>query len=154
MPEARSLEEKRLSALHALEIVASGNDPAMDQICALACDIFGVPVALVTLLDEEHQWLKARCGLDVESTPREDAFCNYTILADDVLVVPNALEDERFASNPLVTGGLNIRFYAGAPLELELGIRLGALCLIDYEPRSFSQADRKRLAQLAVLVVS
>lgn len=126
----------------------------MDQICALACDIFSVPVAVVTLLDAEHQWLKARCGLDVESTPRGVAFCNYTIQSDDVLVVPNALEDKRFASNPLITDGLKIRFYAGAPLELEPGIRLGALCLIDYEPRSFSEQDRHRLAQLALLVVS
>ncbi|HEY0033740.1 MAG TPA: sensor domain-containing diguanylate cyclase, partial [Devosia sp.] len=148
-----SVELRRLGVLNELGIIA-GADPGIDQICALAGDIFGMPIAVVTLLDKEHQWLKARQGVDIEFLPRETAFCNFTILADDVLVVPDASLDERFASNPLVVGEPHIRFYAGAPLEWEPGIRLGALCVIDSELRAFSDSDRRRLAQLAELVVA
>ncbi len=145
-------EERRLRALLALEIITSGPDPVMDQICALASDMFDVPVALVTLLDEKHQWFKATCGLDADRMPREQAFCNHTILSDEVLVVPDARSDDRFASNPFVTGAPHVCFYAGAPLRLEPGIRPGALCIIDSKPRSFTARDQHRLAQLALLV--
>jgi diguanylate cyclase (GGDEF)-like protein len=148
-----SLEERRLGILNALDIIA-GTDPGMDRICTLASDMFGMPIAIVTLLDEERQWLKARSGIDVAFLPRETAFCNYTILGDEVLVVPDALADERFAADPLVTGEPHFRFYAGAPLEWEPGIRLGALCVIDTERRSFSDAERRRLVHLAHLVVA
>jgi GAF domain-containing protein len=84
----------------------------------MARDIFGAPISLVTLIDSNMQWLKARCGLDIKSTPREVAFCNHTIAADDILIVPDAQQDEGFACNPLVTGAPFIRFYAEAPLIL------------------------------------
>lgn len=149
----RFVEDRSLSVLRALAL-PSENDLGMDQICALASDMFDVPIALVTLLDEEYQWLIARYGFDVERLPRNTAFCNFTILGEGVFVVPNAPEDERFAGNALVTGAPHIRFYAGAPLEWEPGIRLGALCVIDTEARSLSLVKQRRLAQLARLVVA
>ncbi len=149
----RFVEDRSLSVLRALALT-SENDLGMDQICALASDMFDVPIALVTLLDEEYQWLIARYGFDEERLPRSTAFCNFTILGEGVFVVPNAPEDERFARNALVTGAPHIRFYAGAPLEWEPGIRLGALCVIDTEARSFSLVKQRRLAQLARLVVA
>lgn len=149
----RFVEDRSLSVLRALAL-PSENDLGMDQICALASDMFDVPIALVTLLDEEYQWLIARYGFDVERLPRNTVFCNFTILGEGVFVVPNAPEDERFAGNALVTGAPHIRFYAGAPLEWEPGIRLGALCVIDTEARSLSLVKQRRLAQLARLVVA
>lgn len=147
------VEQRRLNVLDDLGII-SGTDVWMDRICALASDIFGMPIAVVTLLDKERQWLKARHGIDAQFLPRETAFCNHTILSDAVLVIPDALEDGRFASNPMVVGEPHIRFYAGAPLEWGPGVRLGALCVIDSELRSFSETDKRRLAQLADLVVA
>ncbi|MDX6807383.1 putative bifunctional diguanylate cyclase/phosphodiesterase [Terrihabitans rhizophilus] len=147
------IEQRRLNVLKALEVIP-GDDPVMDQICALASDLFDTPIALVTLLDEDHQWLKARHGLTDNFLPRDTAFCNHTIIGDDVLVVHDALQDGRFADSPLVTEGPRVRFYAGAPLEWEPGIRLGALCVIDTKPRSFSTVEKRRLEQLALLVVA
>ena len=96
----------------------SGHRPGagFDRLVSLAARLFNVPIALVSLVDDERQWFKARCGLDVEQTPRSISFCVYAILGDDVMVVPDATLDPRFAENPLVTGGPRIRFYAGAPL--------------------------------------
>jgi GAF domain-containing protein len=113
-----------------------------------------VTTALVMLIDKESQIIKARAGLNVESTPRSVAFCNYTIRTDAVLVVPDATLDPRFATNPLVTGEPFIRFYAGAPLIYLDEIRLGSLCLIEPRPRQFSLGDKAELTQMAEEVVS
>lgn len=128
--------------------------PALDAICETARERFDVPIALVTLLDGERQLFGGRSGTERTQTPRSDAFCNYTILSDEIFVVPDALSDPRFANNPLVTGEPHIRFYAGAPLIYLKEIRLGALCLLDHRPRQFSLGDRAELAELADLVVS
>jgi response regulator RpfG family c-di-GMP phosphodiesterase len=106
-------------------------------------------MALVSLVDENRQWFKAKCGLTACETGRDVAFCSHAILQDDVLVIPNAPEDPRFADNPLVTGPPNIRFYAGAPLKDVNDFALGTLCLIDDKPRDFDESQRKQLKKLA-----
>lgn len=142
-------EQERLQALDNLRLVDTPRNPAFDSLCEEARRHFGVPICLVSLLTRDRQWLKAVQGLAVSETPRDVAFCNYTILQDEVFVVPDALTDDRFRTNPLVTGTPFIRFYAGAPLLYRNNIRLGAFCLIDTRPRSFSRGDRAELAVFA-----
>lgn len=142
-------EAERLRILSEIGLLDSGADPSLDRICQQAREHFRVPICALTLLTHDLQVFKARQGLDSESTPRNVAFCNYTIMSDDVLVVEDALADPRFANNPLVTGAPFIRFYAGAPLIYLREIRLGALCLVDTQPRSFSRGDQAELALLA-----
>jgi hypothetical protein len=146
-------EALRLTALHRLQILDTPPEPAFDRIAGIAQEVFRVPVALVSLIDESRQWFKAKCGLDVPGTPRDQAFCTHTILHDTVFVVEDARANPTFAGNPLVVGPPFIRFYAGAPLTVAPGIRLGSLCIIDSEPRTFDPDDVRRLAGLAQIVV-
>jgi GAF domain-containing protein len=146
-------EEARLSALHGLAALDTAFEPALDELVRFAGERFAVPIALVSLVDEDRQWFKARLGLDVCETAREHAFCDHAIRADAVMVVPDARLDPRFRDNPFVTGPPFIRFYAGAPL-VHLGERVGTCCLIDTAPRAFSRADREDLETLAGAVVA
>ncbi len=147
-------EEERLRELYAYELIGTGKNDQVDRICALTQDIFKVPVALVTLLDRDEQSFLSSCGLAGEGTSRRDAFCNYTILSDDVFIVNDATKDPRFATNPLVTGAPGIRFYAGAPLTVSEGISLGSLCVIDFAPRHFTEAEAAHLLLLAGMVIN
>ena len=146
-------EPDRLRILRGSGLLDAKPSPAIDAICLEAQRHFGVATALVTLLDEDWQTFKAKQGIDLNGTVRELAFCNYTILADAVFVVPDAASDPRFAQNLLVTGPPFIRFYAGGPLVFQAGIRLGALCLIDPKPRNFSLGDCAELLEMAERVV-
>ncbi|MFY9292148.1 MAG: GAF domain-containing protein [Methylorubrum rhodinum] len=148
----RQNESRRLAALYRLQLLDTPPEPAFDRITQLAQRLFDVPIALLSLLDEDRQWFKAKCGLDVSGTPREQAFCNYTILHDSVFVVPDAQADAAFSTNPLVTGEPAIRFYAGAPLTVAPETRLGSLCIIDRTPRTFSEDEARLLARLAQIV--
>ena len=154
MAPVASNEMDRLAALRGLGIVDTQPEAQFDAVCRLACDLFAVPIALVSLVEEDRQWFKAKCGLNEDGTTREIAFCNYTILTDDVLVVEDATLDPRFADNPLVHGERSIRFYAGAPLILASGIRIGALCIKDTSARTFSDAQVRQLRDLAQIVVA
>ncbi len=146
-------EAERLRALREAELLDTAPDPRFDNITALARDIFGVPVSLISLVDEHRQWFKSNQGLEgVTETERGVAFCDYAIRSSGVFVVEDALQDERFASNPLVLGEPEIRFYAGSPIITAEGYAFGTLCLIDYEPREFTSNDRQRLASLANVV--
>ncbi|MHC2106429.1 sensor domain-containing phosphodiesterase [Methylobacterium sp. CM6246] len=147
-------ETERLAALRDLNILDTAPEPQFDAICRTAQVLFGTPIVLVSLLDEDRQWFKARCGLSHDATSRDVAFCNHTIQADEVLVVEDAQEDARFSSNPLVTGEPGIRFYAGAPLVLRSGIRVGSLCIIDTKPRRFSTEQALQLRDLAEVVTA
>jgi PAS domain S-box-containing protein len=143
-------EGDRLVALHRYELLDTADEAAFDRIVELAASMFDVPIALVSLMDADRQWFKARCGIAATGTPRDVAFCRFTILTDEVMVVPDARLDPRFAGNPLVTGEPWIRFYAGAPLHTADGFNIGTICLIDTRPRHrFDRADRQRLADLA-----
>lgn len=147
-------ESARLRVLLASGIVRGPAIPALDELCQETMRHFGVKSAVVTLLDTDIQIFKAKAGIAAETTPRSAAFCNYTILEDRVFVVPDALADEKFANNPLVTGSPFIRFYAGAPLVFQEDVRLGALCLIDPAPRKFSLGDRAELLERAERAVN
>ncbi|WP_353189612.1 sensor domain-containing diguanylate cyclase [Pandoraea pnomenusa] len=146
-------EAERLAALRRYEILDTPPEPAFDRIVRLAAYVLGAPISLVSLIDESRQWFKARQGLEATQSPRSLAFCAHAILSDDVLVVPDARADRRFADNPMVTGEPNIRFYAGAPLCTPEGHRLGTLCVIDRKPRELDDQKRGLLADLSALVV-
>lgn len=111
-----------------------------------------MPIALVSLVDTNRQWFKSRVGLEATETPRDRAFCAHAILDDDVLQVRDAVQDSRFADNPLVTEEPRVRFYAGAPLKLTDGSRAGTLCLIDRRPRDLDERQLGLLRDLATLV--
>jgi signal transduction histidine kinase len=111
--------------------------------------MFDVPTSLVTVLAVDRQHFRGACGMDLPDTPRDIAFCNYTVRSSDVFVVEDAATDPRFAKNPLVTGETKVRFYAGAPIELGKDVAIGSLCVLDRQPRTFSEDDRRRLQLLA-----
>lgn len=147
-------EVARLAALRRAKILDTPPSPAFDDIAKVAAFICGTPIALVSLLDEDRQWFKARIGLPISETPRDVAFCSHAILGREVFEVGNALEDERFADNPLVTGEAHVRFYAGAPLVDDDDHALGTLCVIDSEPRTLTDAQKDALAALARQVMA
>lgn len=146
-------EEQRLRDLQRHGVLDSPDDPHLDRIVDLAAAVLAMPIALVSLVDRDRQWFPARHGLETRQTPRTMAFCAHTIAADDVLVVPDALLDERFANNPLVQGEPGVRFYAGAPLQSAEGHNLGTLCVIDRRPRQLDPPQVAQLRQLAELVM-
>lgn len=145
-------ESSRLKALRALNILDTAPEERFDRLTRLAKRLFGVPIALVSLVDEKRQWFKSAQGLEVKETPREVSFCGHAILGDDMFMVADAELDQRFADNPLVTGAPHIRFYAGVPLSVPNGSKLGTLCLLDREPRVLSDEDRELLEDLAKMV--
>ncbi|MET0290662.1 MAG: diguanylate cyclase [Pseudoxanthomonas sp.] len=143
------LESARLTALHALQVLDTEPEVLFDDLAWLAGRLCDAPIALTSLVDADRQWFKARCGLEATQTPRHVAFCAHAIAADDILEVPDALEDPRFADNPLVLGAPHIRFYAGAPLIGSGGHRYGTLCVIDTRPRTLDPLQREGLQRLA-----
>jgi len=146
-------EAERLAALYELLILDTPPEERYDKIVAFAAAEFDVPIVLVSLLDTNRQWFKASVGTDVCETGRDISFCSHAVLQDDIMVVPDTLDDPRFADNPLVAKGPHIRFYAGAPLTMASGLRLGTLCLIDRQPRTLDALDMGILGTLRDLVV-
>lgn len=145
-------EQERLSQLRSLAILDTPPEERFDRVTRMAQRLFGVPIALVSLVDENRQWFKSCFGLDVSETERRISFCGHAILNNRVFVIEDTLQDERFADNPLVTGEPHIRFYAGQPLHTMSGQAMGTLCIIDRAPRSFGDGDRAMLADLAGMV--
>ncbi len=143
------LEFQRLEVLRSLHLLGTPALPQLDDLCKRVQERFGVEMVLVTVVDRERQIVKARVGTDFEGSSRPDAFCDHLIRSDDVLVVRDAQQDPRFASNPLVTGAPFIRFYAGAPLIYMRDVRLGGLCLLDTEPRDFAASEQAELVDWA-----
>ncbi|WP_339433209.1 MULTISPECIES: sensor domain-containing diguanylate cyclase [unclassified Pseudomonas] len=149
VPGKTANEDARIQALHGLNLLDSAPEERFDRLTRLARRLFNVPIALVTLVDKDRQWFKSCVGLEVTQTPRDVSFCGHVILKDDLLLVPDARQDERFHDNPLVTGEPNVRFYAGYPLTVPNGNKMGTLCLIDTKPRELDDEERALLRDLA-----
>ena len=145
-------ETQRLVSLHSLKILDTPEEARYDRITRMARRVFNVDICLVSLVDKSRQWFKSRQGLDACETGREISFCGHAILDRKPFIVENALEDERFADNPLVTGPPNIRFYAGCPIHSPDGFRIGTLCLIDSKPKALTDDDIKTLKDFAQMV--
>jgi len=148
-PDFPQNEVSRVASLHDLNILDTAAEERFDRLTRLARKMFSVPIAVVSLVDTNRQWFKSCMGLDATGTGRDVSFCGHAILQDEILVIPNALADERFHDNPLVTGEPNIRFYAGCPLRLGNGEKVGTLCIIDREAREFGEDDKALLRDLA-----
>jgi GAF domain-containing protein len=147
-------ESERLNALRGYELLDTESEAAFDAMTRLAATLCRVPIALVSLIDENRQWFKSQCGLPgVSSTGLDVSFCGHAILQNGIFEVPDALEDPRFADNPLVTGEPHVRFYAGMPLIEPGGMPLGTLCVIDRKPRKLTKRQRLQLEDLAQSVV-
>ena len=148
-----SSETRRLAALSRLEVLDTAREPLFDSLTEMAARVCDTPTALISLVDANRQWFKGCIGIDATETPRDIAFCDHAIRSDAVMIVPDATKDARFCDNPLVTGELGIRFYAGAPLITPEGHRLGTLCVIDYRPRRLNAGQTAELQALAASVM-
>lgn len=143
-------EERRLTALRNFQILDTPEEEAYDDIVNLASHICQVPIALISLVDDQRQWFKAKVGLDARETPRDQAFCAHAIQQPSKMMeVEDASLDPRFANNPLVTGAPDIRFYAGVPLVTKTGEALGTVCVIDRVPRTLTMAQAGALQALS-----
>lgn len=148
-----AFEDSRLETLRKLEILDTNDEKDLNDIVQLIATICDAPIALISLVDDRRQWFKAKIGIDIQETPREHAFCAHAILKDDLMIVPDALADERFASSPLVTGTMGIRFYAGMPLIISTGYTLGTLCVMGQTPKNLSDFQCMSLRTLARNVI-
>ncbi len=145
-------EEARLSALTATGVLNTGPEERFDRYTRLAQRMFDVPIAVISLVERDCQRFKSAQGVSVGQTARDISFCGHTILDDNLFIVEDAAADARFADNPMVTGEPHIRFYAGCPLNSSDGYRLGALCIIDRQPRTLNAGEVQALRDLAVMV--
>ena len=148
-PSLPANESQRLDVLRRYNVLDSSPELDFDELVLLASQICAAPIALVTLIDSDRQWFKAKVGLEAQETSRDSSFCAQAILQRDLMVVPDALLDERFRDSPLVKESPNIRFYAGAPLITPDGFALGTLCVIDHVPRQLSSEQVRALRSLA-----
>jgi len=151
-PAVPSDESQRLKTLRDLRLLDTPPEERFDRVTRLAKQVFGTSIALVSLVDADRQWFKSRQGLDAEQTHRDISFCGHAILDDEIMVINDAVIDERFCNNPLVCGDPNIRFYAGCPLAAPDGSRVGTLCIIDEQPRELSVEQFQLLRDLGRMV--
>jgi diguanylate cyclase (GGDEF)-like protein len=142
-------EAGRARGLQGLDLLGTGPDERFDRLTRLAQRLFDTPIALLSLVDSDRQWIKSRIGFDPKAPPLELSFCSQALLGDDVLIVPDATRDERFRDHPLVVDLPEIRFYAGCPVRAPDGSALGTLCVIDHEPREVRDEDAGVLKDLA-----
>ncbi len=152
-PEIPHDEKQRLEKLRALKILDSAPEERFDRLTRMAKKMFGVDVSVVSLVDEGRQWFKSKADDDTlpNETPRHISFCGHAILGDEVFIIEDALKDDRFKDNPLVTSDPSIRFYAGYPLKVQSGSALGTLCIFDREPRRFDPDDLQLLRDLGTM---
>lgn len=145
-------EQARLAALNELGLLDSSAEPAFDRVTRLVSRLLNVPIALVTLIDTQRQWLKSRVGVDIESTPRSESVCTWTVARREPMLIEDLQSDPRFADFPSVVGERGLRFYAGIPLYSSAGIALGSLCAIDHQPRRLDADQLATLHDLAAIV--
>jgi diguanylate cyclase (GGDEF)-like protein len=146
-------EVQRLRDLERQGVLDHPGDEHFDRLVTLTASVLDTPIALISLVDSDRQWFLARHGLELKETPRQMAFCAHAIAGDETLVVPDASQDSRFNTNPLVIAEPNLRFYAGTPLQSREGHNLGTLCVIDRQPREFAAKQVTLLEELAQLVL-
>ena len=147
-------DAERVRALHEYDVLDTEAEEAFDDYALLAAQICRTPIALISLVDSERQWFKARVGLETRETPRRIAFCGHAIQSEELFVVEDTERDPRFKRNPLVCNGPRLRFYAGAPLTTPSGYRVGTLCVLDHVPRRLDAEQRRGLRALARQVVA
>ena len=153
-PDIPETEDQRIAELRSLLLLDSSPEERFDRITRVAKQLFDVPIALVSLVDTDRQWFKSCIGLDVSETGRDISFCGHAILNDDVFIVENALKDIRFSDNPLVKGGPEIRFYAGSPIAMPSGNKLGNLWIISPKARTFGADQSALLNDLSKIVIN
>lgn len=147
-------EDRRLQALKDLLILDTTREERFDRITKFASFEFDVPIVLISLIDKDRQWFKSTIGLEVCSTSRDVSFCSHAILQENIMVIEDASKDERFFDNPLVLNEPHVRFYAGAPLTLPTGEKIGTLCLIDQKPNTLDEDDLSILSSLRQMVIA
>ena len=147
-------ETQRLAALHRLKILNTQSSPEFDAVVNMATTMFDAPMAIISFIDRDEQWFKAKHGLEIDSTRRSDAFCSHTIMQDGILIVEDATKDQRFRTNHLVTSEPHIRFYAGIPVSMDGETMVATLCVIDTKPRTFSAEQQRMLIELRNIVAS
>lgn len=147
-------EPQRLRVLKEYDILDTPAEVSFNSITVLASHICQAPIALIVLIDRDRQWFKSAVGTRLKETPREFAFCAHTIMQRSLMIVPDALLDNRFAGNPMVAAGPKFRFYAGAPLVTPDNRALGTLCVIDRRPRTLTTAQKKDLLALSRLIMT
>lgn len=148
------MESNRLNALHRYEILDTPADGNFDRITSLAAKVFNVPIAIVSLVDEDRIWFKSHHGLDIDEIDKSPGLCASAILSDDIYLIEDARQDPRSLANPLVTGEFGLQFYAAAPLKTHDGYNLGTLCIIDQRQRYINSEQQILLRQMAEIVMS
>jgi GAF domain-containing protein len=154
MNNASANETRRLDALRAYEILDTPPEQSFDDLARLAAAVCETPIALVSFIDDRRQWFKARTGFDAAEPPREVSFCAQAISGRDIFLVPNTLTDDRFSTNPYVSGPPHIRFYAGMPLLTSSGEALGTISVMDRSPRALTPAQQDGLRALGRQVMT
>ena len=148
------MESNRLNALHRYEILDTPADGNFDRITSLAAKVFNVPIAIVSLVDEDRIWFKSHHGLDIDEIDKSPGLCASAILSDEIYLIEDARQDPRSLANPLVTGEFGLQFYAAAPLKTHDGYNLGTLCIIDQRQRYINSEQQILLRQMAEIVMS
>lgn len=147
-------EKQRLEVLWQYDVLDTVPEEVFDDLTDLAATICEAPIALISLVDEDRQWFKAKTGVTISETSRDISFCAHCIMGDDLFIVPDATKDDRFKNSPLVTTDPKVRFYAGAPLISPSGHKIGSLCIMDKVPRKLRADQQKALRSLANHVVT
>ena len=150
-PNIPENENSRLDTLLSLKVLDTPPEERFDRLTRMAKQLFDVPIAVVSLVDKDRQWFKSCAGLDVSETPRDISFCGHAILSDELFIVPDTLQDERFVDNPLVLDEPKIRFYAGCPLKSLNGHNLGTFCIIDNKPKNLTEDEIASFKDLAFM---
>jgi GAF domain-containing protein len=151
-PKIPENKAERVHALKMLQVLDTSHKERFDRVTRMAKRIFGVSISLVTLIDKDRQWFKSIQGLDVSETPVEISFCGHAINQDELFIISDTTEDERFLDNPMITGAPNIRFYPGYPLKITGGLIIGNLCLLDQVPRKMEEEDQQLLKDLGAII--
>ncbi|MEH1772250.1 PAS domain S-box protein [Nostoc sp.] len=146
-------ESQRLEVLNQYQILDTPPEEVFDELVQLAANLCETPIALISLVDAEREWFKSKTGVTISEVSRSISFGSYTILQNQILIIPDTLQDERFATNPLVTSNPYFRFYGGVPLITSSGFALGSLCVIDFAPRNLSVKEQVALQQLARQII-